>query len=221
MMNVNLLILFATLALAIICLQINFTTMLNIHDNVGKLFSRNVEPASLELFFMFYIILVPISFNTLVICALGKYTLESRRSMTRCYVYSIVSVVLAFMLSYLQCSIYANVVTGSLLLFNAIESGTLLLTNLAFTLLLLKSEITELKRITKVKRLGMCLISPNLRVFILIGLYFFWLGWIVIDMWHTALGLGLSPARIVLASTLFSTNSSVLINYLYNLKTRL
>lgn len=220
-MDIHLSIAFVVVLLIIIFLQGNSTTITDIRENIGLLFSKDTEPGALEILFIFYMVLVPILFNTLVICSLGKYTLESRRSMTRCYTYSTVLVVLALLLSYLECSIYANVADGSLLFFNSVESGSLLLTNLKFTGMLFKSEIDEVKRINKVKKLGMCLILPNVRVFTLILGYFLLFTFIITYLWYKVWLLDVGLVKVLLVSTIFSSNSSLLANHLYNIKTRL
>lgn len=220
-MNIHLQVVFGILLLSIMFLQKSFCTMASVHKNIGKLFSKEVEPGSLELSFILYMVLAPIFFNTLLICALGKYTLETRRSMTRCYVYSSLLAIAAVLLGYLECSIYANIYEESLIFFNAVETSTLFLTHLSFTGLLFRSEIAELKRINKVKRLGMCLVHPNIRVFIAVGGYLLWYTGIVVYLWYRVWLLSVGIVKTALASSSFSLTSAALMNYLYNAKTRL
>eukprot|EP00866_Antonospora_locustae_P002439 jgi/Antlo1/2439/423 len=220
-MNIHLQIVFGILLLSILFLQKSFCTIASVHKNIGRLFSKEIEPGSLELSFILYMVLAPIFFNTLLICSLGKYTLETRRSMTRCYVYSSLLAIAAVLLGYLECSIYANTCEESLIFFTAVETSTLFLTHLFFTGLLFRSEIAELKRINKVKRLGMCLVHPNIRIFIAAGGYLLWYTGIVVYLWYRVWLLGVGVVKTALASSSFSLTSAALMNYLYNVKTRL
>lgn len=220
-MNVNLAFCFMTLALGVLVFQRSFSTISRLYESVNLLFSKDLDSGSLELLFLFYIVLAPISFNTLIICMLGKYTLESRRSMTRCYLYSSALLIFAILLSYFQCSVYSNIVTDEILFFNAIELSSLFLTNLEFSAMLFKSEIDELKRINRVKKLGACLVFPNIKVLVLLALYFLWFAGILLNLWYKVWYHGVGFVKVSLASFIFSTNAAILSNYIYIQRTRI
>lgn len=160
-------------SLLTILLEILNPTFYEIRNSYSKLVNTPNDTNSFDLNVTIYIIIIPLIMNTVIICALGKYTHENNRSMILNYISCIHLSIMSFILTILFTCLFNLFFINSFFLTNCVQILSVILLVIFNSTAIFLVEIEDLKRINNTVSLSFSFVTANKRPFYFLVVYFF------------------------------------------------